>query len=444
MKINLCMKCQEEDLEYVINNIYKKDDVNKTFYYQFHVPKEIEKIEVFIEVKQPPKPINLKDRRGDFIGIGIKDKSRIRSWNCCHRMYLSLSEYYGTPGSIPGRIEEGEWELVIFPRTKSEIICTEVNVRIVLTSKRWRFVKGDLHMHTVHSDGKMSIEESAKLSKNIGLEYIFITDHNISSANYSLPKDQDIFIGDGIEYGVEQGHMNILGDKTPVNDFTWEPDFSSTYSVIDDLHRRRENDHIPLGMGINHPFCDDSPWKKGMMVNVDWIEVWNGLWRPTNERAIKWWQEQLIKGRRIPVVGGSDSHNDSIGIPTTHAYVYEINTEQLIQAFRRGWCYITNAPIAPKILMTTEHNIMGDLTSDSEVIIELANLTTKDKIHIITDVETVVVDVEEADFSYNFTRKTEKFIRVEVLRKNINKCHINITNECTWKTVLISNPIYFL
>lgn len=42
-------------------------------------------------------------------------------------------------------------------------------------------IKGDLHMHSKWSDGKASIEEMAISSKNLGYEYIAITDHSPSS-----------------------------------------------------------------------------------------------------------------------------------------------------------------------------------------------------------------------------------------------------------------------
>ena len=39
-------------------------------------------------------------------------------------------------------------------------------------------IRGDLHMHTVYSDGKHTIEEMARAAKEMGYEYIAITDHS--------------------------------------------------------------------------------------------------------------------------------------------------------------------------------------------------------------------------------------------------------------------------
>ncbi len=43
-------------------------------------------------------------------------------------------------------------------------------------------IRGDLHMHTVASDGKCTIEEMAEAAKSLGYEYIAICDHSKSSA----------------------------------------------------------------------------------------------------------------------------------------------------------------------------------------------------------------------------------------------------------------------
>ena len=39
-------------------------------------------------------------------------------------------------------------------------------------------IRGDLQMHTIASDGKNSIEEMALAAKDLGYEYISLTDHS--------------------------------------------------------------------------------------------------------------------------------------------------------------------------------------------------------------------------------------------------------------------------
>ena len=41
-------------------------------------------------------------------------------------------------------------------------------------------IRGDLHCHTVASDGRASIEEMALAARELGYEYLAITDHSAS------------------------------------------------------------------------------------------------------------------------------------------------------------------------------------------------------------------------------------------------------------------------
>ena len=43
-------------------------------------------------------------------------------------------------------------------------------------------IRGDMHMHTTASDGRMSIEEMAETTAELGYDYIAIADHSVSSA----------------------------------------------------------------------------------------------------------------------------------------------------------------------------------------------------------------------------------------------------------------------
>ena len=45
-----------------------------------------------------------------------------------------------------------------------------------------KHIRGDLHMHTVATDGKATLEEMAEAAREIGYEYIAITDHSKAMA----------------------------------------------------------------------------------------------------------------------------------------------------------------------------------------------------------------------------------------------------------------------
>ena len=49
-----------------------------------------------------------------------------------------------------------------------------------------RWLAGDLHTHTVHSDGALTVAELAALAAGRGLDFIAVTDHNTVSHHAEL------------------------------------------------------------------------------------------------------------------------------------------------------------------------------------------------------------------------------------------------------------------
>ena len=54
-------------------------------------------------------------------------------------------------------------------------------------------IKGDLQMHSTHSDGKNTIKEMAEYAKNLGYSYIAITDHSISERIANGQSEKELF-----------------------------------------------------------------------------------------------------------------------------------------------------------------------------------------------------------------------------------------------------------
>jgi len=102
---------------------------------------------------------------------------------------------------------------------------------------------------------------------------------------------------------------------------------------------------------------------------VDSIEVWNAMYRlPSVNR---WaghcvWDNLLKSGRRIPAVGGSDTHQIerwqsrllSHGNPTTWVFAQEKSAEAILSGIKSGHASISYAPDAPQI------EFMADMNQD--------------------------------------------------------------------------------
>ncbi|BCD60600.1 MULTISPECIES: DNA polymerase/3'-5' exonuclease PolX [unclassified Nitratiruptor] len=98
---------------------------------------------------------------------------------------LKVNEYGVFKGNerIAGKTEEEVYKAVGLCYIEPELRENRGEIEACKAGKLPKLVelsdiKGDLHMHTVYSDGKHTIEDMAKAAKEMGYEYIAITDHS--------------------------------------------------------------------------------------------------------------------------------------------------------------------------------------------------------------------------------------------------------------------------
>ncbi|SMC09996.1 DNA polymerase/3'-5' exonuclease PolX [Nitratiruptor tergarcus] len=98
---------------------------------------------------------------------------------------LKVNEYGVFRGEqrIAGRTEEEVYKAVGLCYIEPELRENRGEIEACKAGKlpkliEQKDIRGDLHMHTVYSDGKHTIEDMAKAAKEMGYEYIAITDHS--------------------------------------------------------------------------------------------------------------------------------------------------------------------------------------------------------------------------------------------------------------------------
>jgi hypothetical protein len=300
-----------------------------------------------------------------------------RGWSGGRRTEFFVSQNNATPGYIPGEIRAGTWQIVlglyrvaasgVDVTFKIEISQhdTKVNdstARLQLSSdnranqrrleKRW--VIGDLHMHTVHSDGDWTVAELVSAARNSGLDFICITDHNTSSHHADINEVRatpGLLVMRGEEVTSYGGHANVWGLKlNSVIDWRIEPE--------DQLAMRRTalaaHRHGAL-ISINHPFapCAGCNWTYPQAANYfDAIEVWNASWDAMDGLALSMWDGLLKQGRHITAIGSSDSHrhDNPIGSAATHVQIQgPLSDRSILNAIKAGHAYVTIDPLSPRI-----------------------------------------------------------------------------------------------
>lgn len=224
-----------------------------------------------------------------------------------------------------------------------------------------KFQRVELHNHTTHSDGYLSVEELLKLAKDRNFETIAITDHNTIS---TFEKVDDVLkensynlnIVKGVEITTAYGHIVALGmedmcDFSQVNIFK-----------VEQLFRKLKENGAVL-VGIAHPFVVGRPITNGcrfqMKINdyldVDYIEIYNGTYELGskmskfigNEEALEYWEKLFLSGVNVAATSGKDIHKfyDDEDIPITFVEDYGLSrTENLYLSIKEIKSQVTRGP----------------------------------------------------------------------------------------------------
>lgn len=369
--------------------------------------------------------LSLCGLNGAYIGSSGSDRSHIR-----------VSAYGSSDGYAAIPAGEGEWSIVVGAYKVADE-GVEVTYDITFTMKERRLFKGDTHLHTLGSDGFMSAEDTARIAGSMGLDYIFITDHNNYAHNNRMIQMDSLTVLPGTEWTHYRGHAGMLGVKRPFNGTFYT---NSLQETADKLQEARGNGATVV---LNHPFCFDCPWKWGFdSVAFDCIEAWNGIMSERNIRCIMWWHQQLLSGRKIPVIGGSDFHRpglfSSIAMPCTCLYALSREPSDIVDAIRKGHGYISYLPGGPGMDADSDGKGLGDTVAQgAELHLKFFNLHSGDIIKLITDKgeEVVACGQDVCEMLLNRRFESCSFCRFEIYR-----CY---EKGLPQMLAMLSNPVYF-
>lgn len=420
----------------------EKEKEGLYFNLPFEIPEGVERLDIRYRYERhrsytlgqvtQTEEINIVDlalasNTGDFIGSSGSDRNHI--W---------ISEYDTSVGYAPKEPVSGTWNIIV-GAYKVQDGGAHVIYDIDFTFKKRTLLKGDTHLHTTGSDGILSIDEITKLGIKNNLDYLFITDHNNYAHNDLLASSKEITVIPGTEWTHFKGHANMLGVKRP---------FIGTYYAnnIKEVQERLENAHKNNALvSINHPFDQFCPWKWGLdNVEYDLIEIWNGIMKQSNMECIAWWQNMLAKGKRLPIIGGSDFHrfnNFSLpGSPATCIYSMSRGQSDILKAIKEGHGFVSYQADGPEADIWCNGAYMGDILpyeDNLEVVFTFRKVRKGDTIVIYSadGVEKKINTEASGDLTIQIKVENKRFYRGELYRK--------LLSEEQSILCLITNPIYF-
>ncbi len=310
------------------------------------------------------------DRAAGVLDLGCLDTSGFRGWSGGARESLVITASQATPGYLPGPLPAGPWRVMVGLHQLARDVSYRVSVEVALTGKHgwlagppaappvpaerparrslparpgYRWLAGDLHAHTVHSDGAMTVQELADLAVRRGLDFLAVTDHNTVSHHAELPaasRRYGITLVPGQEVTTSFGHANVFGDTGWIDFRLAADDWLAAAERAGGL------------MSVNHPIAGPAAWLHAMRRRPPLVEVWHWSWLDLSWTIpLSWWQ--AWDPAAIPV-GGSDWHREGsdapLGQPTTWVESQDASPSAILSAVRDGRVAISATRDGPVLL----------------------------------------------------------------------------------------------
>lgn len=390
----------------------------------FSVPDQVESIEVSYQY----------DRSGTIIDFGLLDENGgLLGWSGSDRSRITISDHRSSAGFASVPVKEGQWSILLGAYHVKEPGVT-VTYQVLCRFKSLRLLKGDTHLHSTGSDGNMTPEELAFAAEREGLDFLFVTDHNNYAHNYQLRSTAHVTMIPGVEWTHYKGHMGMLGRKRPFRSFL--------SNSLEETRRIAEGARKDGAFTVlNHPFCPNCGWKWGMdQVEFDGVEVWNGGLMPgANEACLKWWDEALKEGKRIPITGGSDFHKYEPGrmpaSPCTCVYSMSDSPEDILDGLKKGHSFLTISPEGPMMETEAEGKLIGDeIPGDREIKFTFWNLRKGDILYLVSGEGREEIRCETECISLCRIPGRAGYLRAEIKRSLLDGYPVI--------PVLLSNPYY--
>ena len=304
------------------------------------------------------------------LDLGVLDPERFRGWSGGNKHFFTIGIADATPSYLPGPLPAGTWNLLLGVAWLAPGHTAQYSAHVhfvssttpdtsgftsapLATGDRW--YRGDLHMHTAHSDGSCTSQSgkpvpcplfvTVQAAVKQGLDFIAITDHNTIS-HYDderelQPYFDRLLLIPGRELTTYSGHANVFGPTTFI-------DFRAAAKGAPSINTVFRAAHAAGGfVSVNHPgdptgaSCIGCGWS---VSDTDWdlvngIEAVNGTDPHHYEADIRFWDSRLAQGYRLIAIGGSDTHRPedrTIGHPTTVVHAPELSVNGILDAMRAG------------------------------------------------------------------------------------------------------------
>lgn len=321
---------------------------------------------------------------GNTVDIGIFDErgtasgsAGFRGWSGSNKLELTIDEAWATPPYRSGAIHPGTWHVLLGPYKVAPSGC-DWRVEIwfdpgllspwrmaaasrrrdteLLPEARPGWLRGDLHCHSLYSDGDAWPVEVLDAAAEAQLDFLGVTDHNSVAHQlaYGLGGEGLPLVIPGVEVTTYGGHWNAHG-----TDRWWEFRVPESRAVEAAMRAAAASGAL---VTVCHPKPFGPEWEYDAS-GYHAVEVWNGPWARLNSVALAFWEEVLRRGERIVAVGGSDTHRlrsadpdprhaAALGLPATWVEAGgHADASAVLAALREGRSFLSASPRGPQLYL---------------------------------------------------------------------------------------------
>jgi hypothetical protein len=420
------------------------------------------------------------------LDMGLMGPTGLRGWSGGDKEGFTLALSDATPSYLPGPIQPGHWTLLLgvpnirpgvvsqfssevyFDRSSQDETADPLVRQSLRSGPAW--YRGDLHMHTAHSDGfcksQAGRDVSCPLFRSVeaatarGLDFIAVTDHNTQS-HYDgerelQPYFDKILLMPAREITTYQGHANLFGTTAFL-------DFRLGTPEVPDLNTMlRYAQSLGATISINHPSVDGGEncmgcaWQADEKTDyrlIQAVEVVNGSEADGRKSGVAFWEALLNRGFHLTGIGGSDNHDashpipgpGSIGYPTTVIQARDLSTPSLLEGLRAGHVFVdtegtNNRMLEYSAIADTQIAAMGEdlkLAAGTPLQLSVHTMNVQGAhLEVISDgrklslaQSLVIRDADQRTTVVLPASDTYKWIRLDVCASNGHR-------------LLIGNPIY--
>ena len=308
--------------------------------------------------------VSLFDPRG-FRGAGHRYAS--------HQV-IRIGPGHATPGFLAGPVPPGEWMVevdihCVIARPDGAPNAYDLEITTVPFSaplpaaapprpqeplargRRW--YRGELHLHSTHSDGDWTPAEIAERARPRDLDFMVLSDHNTTSSyeEFRSLVDPRTLVIPGTEITTYNGHCLAIGVEEWID---WRTGLAGR-SINEVARAVRAAGGIFV---VAHPdampddVCTGCRWTHEDFdpALADAVEIWGGLWdgpEEENEGCVALWRRWLGLGHRLAATAATDAHRPKDwrgAVPLTYVLADDLSRAAILDAIRAGRTYVSSGP----------------------------------------------------------------------------------------------------